>query len=63
MAETATMDPLFNMLLFEVIDALIEPEFYVTVNPFLWIAILLLTHPETTKIKSECYERNVCRAK
>ena len=21
------------------------------------------THPETTKIKSECYERNVCRAK
>ena len=36
------MDPLVNMLIFEVIDALIEPEFDVTVNPFLWIAILLI---------------------
>ena len=35
------MDPLVNILIFEVIDALIEPELHTTINPFLWIATSL----------------------
>ena len=35
------MDPLVNILIFEVIDAHIDPELHTTINPFLWIATSL----------------------